>query len=158
MQKVRDQSLLLLRLRVQKTLNRYKIPFNESNWQWNGFKWHSNGSKGTRKKSSSLNGRAIKEKKLFFNLFSQRSKISTAIKLKGGGVGGLGLYGPAIKRRTFFVAASLTDSQEGLSDSKTCRDLNSFASQLKKTNYSIEFKVQIYFMIRSPKPLDIIKL
>ena len=37
------------------------------------------------KKSSSLNGRAIKEKKLFFNLFSQRSKISTAIKLKGGG-------------------------------------------------------------------------
>ena len=30
----------------------------------------------------------------------QRSKISTAMKLKGGG--GLGLNGPAIMRRTFF--------------------------------------------------------
>ena len=34
---------------------------------------------------------------LNFNLFFQRSKISEAIKLKGGG--GLG---PAINRRTFF--------------------------------------------------------
>ena len=45
-------------------------------------------------------GRAIKEKKTFLEPFFQRSKISTAIKLKGGG--GLGLNGPAIKRRTFF--------------------------------------------------------
>ena len=42
------------------------------------------------KKSSSLNGRAIK----------RGPKISTAIKLEGGE--GLGLNGPAIKRRTFF--------------------------------------------------------
>ena len=33
-----------------------------------------------------------------WDLFFQRSKISTAIKLEGGG---LGLNGPAIKRRTF---------------------------------------------------------
>ena len=37
------------------------------------------------------------------NLFFQRSKISTAIKL--GGWRGLGLNGPAIKRRTFFAAS-----------------------------------------------------
>ena len=41
-----------------------------------------------------VKGRAIKEKKLFFDL----SKISRAIKIEGGG--GLGLNGPAIKRRT----------------------------------------------------------
>ena len=55
------------------------------------------------KKSSPLNGsgpgRAIKEKKLC-NPFFQRSNVQTAInKLEGGG---LGLNGPAIKRRTFF--------------------------------------------------------
>ena len=50
------------------------------------------GSKmGSSKKSSSLNGWAIK----------RGPKISTAIKLEGGWEG-LGLYGPAIKRRTFF--------------------------------------------------------
>ena len=37
----------------------------------------------------------------FFNLFFQRSNVQTAIKLEGGG--GLGLYSPAIKRRTFLV-------------------------------------------------------
>ena len=43
---------------------------------------------GKPQKSSSLNGRAIKRgrKKYFlWNLFFQRSKISTAIKLEGGG-------------------------------------------------------------------------
>ena len=41
--------------------------------------------KGSRKKSSSFNGRAIKRKENFFwKLFFQRSKISTAIKLEGG--------------------------------------------------------------------------
>ena len=39
-------------------------------------------------------------RKLFFYHFFQRSRISTAIKLEGGG--GLGLNGPAIKRKTFF--------------------------------------------------------
>ena len=71
--------------------------------------------KGSHKKSSSLNGRviergggrvmgrAIKEKKIS-NLFFQRSKISTVIKLEGGGEGrGLGITGPAIKRRTLFL-------------------------------------------------------
>ena len=46
-----------------------------------------------------VKGRAIKEKITFFNLFFQSSKTSTAIMLKGGG---LGLNGPDIKRRTFF--------------------------------------------------------
>ena len=39
-------------------------------------------SKGSRKKSSSLDGRAIKEKRTFFGTFFQRSKSS-----RGGGVG-----------------------------------------------------------------------
>ena len=54
-----------------------------------------------------VKGRAIKDKKKasFFNLFFQRPKISTAIKLEGGGE--LGLNGPAIKRRTFFAASWL---------------------------------------------------
>ena len=41
-----------------------------------------------------VKGRAIKEP------FFQSYKVSTAIKLEGGG--GLCLNGPAIKRRTFF--------------------------------------------------------
>ena len=45
----------------------------------------------------------------FFVTIFQRSKISTPIKLEGGG---LGLNGPAIKRRTFF-SASLTERCEG---------------------------------------------
>ena len=56
--------------------------------------------KESRKKKSSLNGRAIKKKNFFGTFFFQSSKISTAIKLDGG----LGLNGPAIKRRTFFSA------------------------------------------------------
>ena len=36
----------------------------------------------------------------FGTVFFQRSKISTAIKLEGGG---LGINGPAIKRKTFFL-------------------------------------------------------
>ena len=68
----------------------------------------------SQKKSSLLNGRAIKRewgvkgraiKETFFYHFFQRSKISTAIKLEGGG--GLGLNGPAIKIIFFFFAASL---------------------------------------------------
>ena len=43
-------------------------------------------------------GRAIKEKKL--EPFFQRSNDPTDIKLEGGG--GLGVNGPAIKKRTFF--------------------------------------------------------
>ena len=41
-----------------------------------------------------------KTKKTFFYPFFHRSKISTAIKLEGGG--GSCLNGPAIKRKTFF--------------------------------------------------------
>ena len=55
--------------------------------------------KGSRKKSSTLKGGGGK------GLFFQRFKISTAIKLQGG----VGLNGPAKKRRTFFYfAASLS--------------------------------------------------
>ena len=54
--------------------------------------------KGSRKKGSSLNGRAIKEKNNFFRNI-QHSKISTAMKLEWGG--GLGLNGPAL-REDFF--------------------------------------------------------
>ena len=57
------------------------------------------------KKSSSLNGRAIMEKKLFKKPFFQRSKIFQKL---GGGVGWLGLNGPAIKRRTFFCSFHFT--------------------------------------------------
>ena len=61
--------------------------------------------KGSRKKRDK--GRAIKEKrKLFLEPFFQRSKVSTAIKLEGGG---LGLNGPGIKRRTFFAASLRED-------------------------------------------------
>ena len=45
----------------------------------------------------------LRKKLFFFNLFFQRSKISTAIKLEDGR--GLGLNGPAIKTRTFFSAS-----------------------------------------------------
>ena len=57
-------------------------------------------------KVNGVNGRASKEKELFLNIFFQRSKISTAIKLEGRG--GLGLNGPAIKRRTFFAASLMS--------------------------------------------------
>ena len=46
------------------------------------------------KRGEGVKGRAIKEKRTL--PFFQLSKISTAIKLEGGG--GLGLNGPAIKR------------------------------------------------------------
>ena len=58
--------------------------------------------KGSRKKNSSLNGRAIKrgggikDKITFFEPFFQRSN---GHKARGGGGG---LNGPAIKRRTFY--------------------------------------------------------
>ena len=52
---------------------------------------HTKVAKGSRKKSSSLNGRAFKEK-TFFGTFEGA---------------GLGLNGPAIKRRTVFFAAFL---------------------------------------------------
>ena len=39
----------------------------------------------TLKTSLELKCRAIKEKNIFWNLFFQRSKISTAITLEGGG-------------------------------------------------------------------------
>ena len=54
-----------------------------------------------------VKGRAIKEKITFFGTcFFQRSKISMAIKLEGGG--GLGLNDPANKRRTFFLRLPLS--------------------------------------------------
>ena len=49
-------------------------------------------------------------------LFFQRSQISTAIKLEGGG--GLGLNGPAIKRRTFFAASLKKSFFSGLTTKK----------------------------------------
>ena len=54
----------------------------------------------TAKKSSSLNGRAIKEKNNFFEPF-----FMNPLSSRGGG--GLGLNGPAIERRTLILAASL---------------------------------------------------
>ena len=42
-----------------------------------------------------VKGRAIKEKKLFWNFFFKRSNVQTAIKLED-------LNGPAIEKRTFF--------------------------------------------------------
>ena len=68
--------------------------------------------KETAKKSSSLNGRAIKsgggvngraikEKRTFFGtFFSNVPKCQRPLSSRGGG--GLGLNGPAIKRRPFF--------------------------------------------------------
>ena len=38
------------------------------------------------------------------------SNVSTVIKLEGGG--GLGLNGPAIKRRTFFAASFREDTRK----------------------------------------------
>ena len=57
-------------------------------------------SYGKPKKKFLRGGGAIKER-LFLSFFFQRSKAPTAIKLKGGG--GLGLNGPAIKRKTFYL-------------------------------------------------------
>ena len=52
-----------------------------------------------------VKGLVIKEKKTFFGTFFPMFQRSNAIKLRGGG--GLGLNGPAIKRRTFFAASRL---------------------------------------------------
>ena len=53
-----------------------------------------------------VKGRAIKEKITFFlTFFSNVPKFQRLLSLRGEG--GLGLNGPAIKRRT-FVSASLT--------------------------------------------------
>ena len=54
-------------------------------------------------RGTGVKGRAIKEKRFFLNLYFERSIISTAIKLEGGGE--LGLIGQAIKRITFFAAS-----------------------------------------------------
>ena len=57
-----------------------------------------------------LKGRAIKDKKNFFwNLFFQRSKISTAIKLKVGR--GSGLNGQPYREELFFVASLIKESK-----------------------------------------------
>ena len=45
----------------------------------------------------------LRKNELFWNLFFQRSKISTVIKLEGGER--LGLNSPVSKRRTFFAAS-----------------------------------------------------
>ena len=49
----------------------------------------------------------LRKKELFFNLFFQRSKISTAIKLEGGG-GGEALMVRSL-RVELFLAASLRE-------------------------------------------------
>ena len=48
-----------------------------------------------------VKGQAIKEKN--WNLFFQRSKFQRQLSSRMGG--GLGINGPAIKRRTFFAAS-----------------------------------------------------
>ena len=56
---------------------------------------------GTLRGGRGVKGRAIKKKITFFRTFFPN--VPTAIKLEGGG--GLGINGPAIKRRTFFTAS-----------------------------------------------------
>ena len=58
------------------------------------FKWRGGGE--------GLRAGPLRKKEPFF----QRSKISKAMKLEGGG--GLGLNGPAIKRITFFCGFPYT--------------------------------------------------
>ena len=53
------------------------------------------------KRGGGVKGRAIKEKRTFFGtFFSNVPKFQRPLSLRGGG--GLGLNGPAIKRRIYF--------------------------------------------------------
>ena len=61
---------------------------------------------GPLRRGGGVKGWAIKEKKTFFGtFFSNVPKVQQALSSRGGGGGGLGLNGPAIKRTPFFAAS-----------------------------------------------------
>ena len=62
------------------------------------------GQGGHDRKVSGVHCRAIKEKRTFFGtFFSDNPKFQRPLSSRGGG--GLGINGPAIKRRIFFAAS-----------------------------------------------------